>query len=142
MTALTRDHRPGTVWVPQKDGTFRPDPSGVTHYLFDWRDHIVGEGLRLELIAAGLPGSLHVTAYPGPDGTVVDVSIPGDDGGKLAGKVEKFLDAHKGTEAPDHLALVEYAGAISEVAQRMAEGGQVSDAERDIVLGVLAGRLV
>lgn len=120
-------------------GDLRKVGQGVTHYRAPWRDEINGEGLRNELIAAGLPGYIRV--FHRPDTLEVDVVIPGDDKGKLASKIEKVLDKHKGSDEPAHKALLEFAGSVREAAQRMAEGGQVSQAERDIVTGILAGRL-
>ena len=113
---------------------------GVTHYRAPWRDEINGEGLRNELVKVGLPDYIRV--FHRPDTLEVEVVIPGDDKGKFASKIDKVFDKHKGSDEPEHKALLEFAGSVREAAQRMAEGGQVSQAERDIVTGILAGRLV
>lgn len=123
-----------------RDGALVLVGRGITHYRAPWRDEINGEGLRNELVAAGLPAYIRVFFHP--ETHEVDIVIPGDDDGKLAAKVDRVLDKHKGTEAPEHIALLEFAGSVREVAQRMAEGADVSQAERDIVTGIAVGRLV
>lgn len=129
------------VNVYDHDGAeLRKIGQGVTHYRAPWRDEINGEGLRHELVKAGLPDYIRV--FHRPDTLEVEVVIPGDDKGKFASKIDRVLDKHKGTEAKDHKALIEFAGSVREAARRMAEGGQVSAEERDIVTGILAGRLV
>lgn len=127
------------VYQADDRGNLRQTGRGVTHYRMPWVDTILGEKLRWELLDAGLPATVAVTYYP--DSNELDIAIPGDDGGKLSAKIAKTLDKHKGAEAPEHVALVEFAGSIRDAAQRMAEGGEVSAAERDIVVGILAGRL-
>lgn len=122
------------------DKELRKVGKGVTHYRAPWRDEINGEGLRNELMKVGLPEYIRV--FHRPDTLEVEVVIPGDDKGKFASKIEKVLDRHKGSEEPEHKALLEFTGSVREAAQRMAEGGEVSQAERDIVTGILAGRLV
>lgn len=121
-------------------GTLRQVGQGVTHYRFSCEGHFVGWRMQHELIAAGLPPSIQVTHYPDTD--TYDVAIPGDDHGKMRAKITKVVGKHEGTEAADHKALLEFAGSIHDAARRMAEGGQVSPAERDIVMGVLAGRVL
>lgn len=121
-----------------EDGQLRPLDRGVTHYRFAFEGHMVGERLRHELVAAGLPATVQVTAYPHLDGDGADLEVilPGDDQGAHAAALNRTLDAHEGTEAADHKALVEFAGSVHDAARRLLEGGNVTDAERDVLIAL------
>lgn len=112
---------------------------GITHYRFHWYGHLVGERLRHELIAAGLPPSVMVVQLGGVDENdegEAEIRLPFDDESQFSQTIAATIDQHEGTQAADHIALVEFTGSVHEAVRELQAGGSLTQEERDILLAV------
>lgn len=112
---------------------------GITHYRFHWYGHLVGERLRHELVAAGLPPSVMVVQLGGVDENgegEAEVRLPFDDESQFSQTIAATIDQHEGTQAADHVALMEFTGSVHEAVRTLQAGGSISQEEMSILVAV------